>query len=395
LKKTPKYFVANRNAQSLSIRPRHIQQIYPLIIQVYLYCCYIDFEALPLSPFFYHPAAAQQTGRDETPNQINKNPRRDTQTCTIIRTLCAKKQLDISHPPIKLSLYLSLLHCAKKKEGNQKDAHSGNRCCWRLFTWRLLRATTSSTKSVTTEIYRQYSTYERDTCNIDCKRPSYIKICFFFYLDEKSTDCCWAHSPSLRRHTWISGGDIHHTGSPPLCIKDRGLTISVRVEPMLVFAPDLKANAARPSQNDIHTHTHRDNVTNGQKKGDPPKQGISFDRIGRLYLMWSMLDRREKERLFFCLLMLFTVSFFFFRLIMTTRSRIYWHIIHLYAHLPRPPEALFWGIFFLSIKHEGERSICADVIDAPPAWKTLHCKRCQTMGNVSLIYTPISLDDAI
>jgi hypothetical protein len=68
---------------------------------------------------------------------------------------------------------------------------------------------------------------------------------------------------------------------------------------MLVFAPDLKANAARPSQNDIHTHTHRDNVTNGQKKGDPPKQGISFDRIGRLYLMWSMLDRRERERLFF------------------------------------------------------------------------------------------------
>lgn len=95
---------------------------------------------------------------------------------------------------------------------------------------------------------------------------------------------------------------------------------------MLVFAPDLKANAARPSQNDIHTHTHTQRQRNKRtKKGDPPKQGISFDRIGRLYLMWSMLDRREKEREAFFLFVDVVHRFLLllFRLIMTTRSRIY------------------------------------------------------------------------
>lgn len=65
--------------------------------------------------------------------------------------------------------------------------------------------------------------------------------------------------------------------------------------------------------------------------------------------MWSMLDKRERERLFF----LFVDVVHRFLLLFSpyyddTVADLLTHhtFIHLYAHLPRPPEALFWGDFF-------------------------------------------------
>lgn len=93
-------------------------------------------------------------------------------------------------------------------------------------------------------------------------------------------------------------GGIYITQGPRLSVSKIGAWLYPSEWNRCLCLPRIWKQTPPDRRKTISTHTQRDNVTNG-KKGDPPKQGISFDRIGRLYLMWSMLDKRERERLFF------------------------------------------------------------------------------------------------
>ena len=164
-------------------------------------------------------------------------------------------------------------------------------------------------------IYRQYYAFKEGSRHVQdrlYKRPSYtFRSVFFFCL------LLISYSPSLRiqliceSKCW--GTHVDTAQDPPFSLPYQNQKLyeaaSLQIPSDWNRCPVLKANADRPSQNDIHTHAHTH-----RGKGVPNK-GLVLTGIGRLYLCGLICSIRERLFFFFvccCCCSPFFLSFFSF-----------------------------------------------------------------------------------
>ena len=148
-------------------------------------------------------------------------------------------------------------------------------------------------------IYRQYYAFKEGSRHVQYrlyKRPSYtFRSVFFFCL------LLISYSPSLRiqliceSKCW--GTHVDTSQDPPFSLPYQNQKLyeaaSLQIPSDWNRCPVLKANADRPSQNDIHTHAHTH-----RGKGVPNK-GLVLTGIGRLYLCGLICSIRERLFFFF------------------------------------------------------------------------------------------------
>jgi hypothetical protein len=167
----------------------------------------------------------------------------------------------------------TMLHCAKKIAIKKKTKEKKMRThitltykrWWRLFNRRLLRATTREWQTGSIGNITHLREGSRHVQYRLYKRPSYtFRSVFFFPFDgwEINELLLSAYSPSLRiqliceSKCW--GTHVDTSQDPPFSLPYQKLyeAVSLHIPSDWNRCPVLKANADRPSQNDIHTHTH-------------------------------------------------------------------------------------------------------------------------------------------